>query len=70
MTTLQMDREGSIIIVRSPQVRDPLRRALVQSGQRGSAAAIQQGLQQQGIEPIPSLRTIYRILQRHEQEAI
>ena len=47
-----------------------LRRTLAQSGQRGSAAAIQQGLQQQGIEPIPSLRTIYRILQRHEQEAI
>jgi putative transposase len=47
-----------------------LRRTLVQSGQRGSAAAIQQRLQQQGIEPIPSLRTIYRILQRHEQEAI
>jgi transposase len=46
------------------------RRTLVQSGQRGSAAAIQQGLQQQGLEPIPSLRTIYRILQRHEQEAI
>jgi putative transposase len=47
-----------------------LRRTLVQSGQRGSAAAIQQGLKRQGIEPIPSLRTIYRILQRHEQEAI
>ncbi len=47
-----------------------LRRTLVQSGQRGSAAAIQQGLQQQGREPIPSLRTIYRILQRHEREAI
>ena len=47
-----------------------LRRTLVQSGQRGSAAAIQQQLQQQGIEPIPSLRTIYRILQRHAQEAI
>jgi len=47
-----------------------LHRTLVQSGQRGSAAAIQQGLQQQGLEPIPSLRTIYRILQRHEQEAI
>jgi len=46
------------------------RRTLVQSGQRGSAAAVQQGLQQQGLEPIPSLRTIYRILQRHEQEAI
>jgi len=47
-----------------------LRRTLVQSGQRGSAAAIQQGLKRQGIEPIPSLRTIYRILQRHEQETI
>ncbi len=47
-----------------------LRRTLMHSGQRGGAAAIQQGLQQQGIEPIPSLRTIYRILQRHEQEAI
>ena len=47
-----------------------LRRTLVQSGKRGSAAAIQQGLRQQGIAPIPSLRTIYRILQRHEQEAI
>jgi putative transposase len=47
-----------------------LHRTLVQSGQRGSAAAIQQGLQQQGIEPIPSLRTIYRILQRYVQEAI
>jgi hypothetical protein len=47
-----------------------LRRTLVHSGQRGSAAAIQQGLPQQGIEPIPSLRTIYRILQRHAQEAI
>jgi hypothetical protein len=47
-----------------------LRRTLVHSGQRGSATAIQQGLQQQGLEPIPSLRTIYRILQRHEQEAI
>jgi putative transposase len=45
-----------------------LRRTLVQSGQRGSAAAIQQGLQQQGIEPIPSVRTIYRILQRHAKE--
>jgi transposase len=47
-----------------------LHRTLAHSGQRESAAAIQQGLQQQGIEPIPSLRTIYRILQHHEQEAI
>ena len=47
-----------------------LHRTLVQRGPRGSAAAIQQGLQQQRIEPIPSLRTIYRILQRHAQEAI
>src|SRR5712691_13369267 len=47
-----------------------LHRTLVQSGQRGSAAAIQQALQQQGLEPVPSLRTISRILQRHAQEAI
>jgi putative transposase len=47
-----------------------LHRTLVQSGQRGSAAALQQGLRQQGIELIPSLRTIYRILQRQKQEAI
>jgi transposase-like protein len=39
-----------------------LHRTLVQSGQ--------QGLAQQGITPIPSLRTIYRILQRHAQEDI
>ena len=47
-----------------------LHRTWVQSGQRGSAAAIQQELQQQGLEPVPSLRTIYRILQRHAQEAV
>jgi transposase len=45
-------------------------RRLVQYGKRGSAAAIQQALEQQGIAPIPSRRTIYRILQRHAQEAI
>jgi len=43
---------------------------LVQSGQQGSAAAIQQGLTQQGVAPLPSRRTIYRILQRHAQETI
>jgi hypothetical protein len=42
---------------------------LVQDGTSGSAAAIQQGLKQQGITPIPSLRTIYRILQRQRKEA-
>jgi putative transposase len=42
----------------------------VQRGQRGSAAAIQRERTQQGREPIPSLRTMYRILQRHAQEAI
>jgi len=47
-----------------------LHQTLVQSGHQGSAAAIQQGLTQQGIAPIPSRRTIYRILQRHAQEAI
>jgi len=47
-----------------------LRRTLVQRGLHGSAAAIQQELEQQGIKPIPSLRTIYRMLQRHDQEDI
>jgi hypothetical protein len=47
-----------------------LRWTLVQSGKRGSAVAIQQELKQQGTKPIPSLRTIYRMLQRHEPEAI
>jgi transposase-like protein len=47
-----------------------LHQTLVQSGQQGSAAAIQQGLTQQGIAPIPSRRTIYRLLRRHAQEAI
>ena len=41
---------------------------LEQCGHQGSAAAIQQALQQQGIEPIPSLRTIYRILQRQTKQ--
>jgi len=45
-------------------------RTLVQNGQRGSAAAIQQALQPQGLAPVPSLRTISRILQRHAQEAL
>ena len=45
-------------------------RTLVQSGKRGSAAAIQQGLEQQGVAPIPSRRTIYRILQRQAKEDV
>ena len=41
---------------------------LVQSGQYGSAATIQQARKEQGITPMPSRRTIYRILQRHKAE--
>jgi putative transposase len=47
-----------------------LRRTLAPSGKPASAAAIQQELQQQGIKPIPSRRTIYRILQRQDEEDI
>ena len=47
-----------------------LHQTLVQRGQQGRAAAIQQELVQQGSEPMPSLRTIYRILQRQAKEAI
>jgi transposase len=39
-------------------------------GKPASAEAIQQELKQQGIKPIPSRRTIYRMLQRHDQEDI
>jgi transposase-like protein len=47
-----------------------LHRTLRQSGKGWSAASIQQGLAQQGIAPVPSRRTIYRILQHHEKEGI
>jgi transposase-like protein len=45
-----------------------LSQTLEQQGKQGKAAAIHQELTQQGIEPLPSRRTIYRIIQRHEQE--
>jgi transposase-like protein len=47
-----------------------LHRTLVQSGKGDRVASIQQGLAQQGITPVPSRRTIYRILQRHAKEGI
>ena len=46
-----------------------LRHALVpQSAGPASAAAIQQVLKDKAIAPVPSLRTIYRVLQRHAKE--
>ena len=45
-----------------------LRRALCQNGRGGGAAAIQQGLEQHGLEPVPSQQTLYRILPRHQKE--
>jgi putative transposase len=45
-----------------------LRHALSQNVQVCGAASIKQALKQQGIEPTPSLRTIYRILHRHQKE--
>jgi transposase-like protein len=47
-----------------------LHRTLRQSGTGWSVASIQQGLAQQGIAPVPSRRTIYRILQHQEKENI
>jgi len=46
-----------------------LRHTLAQHGKGCGAAAIQQALTQQGIEPVPSQRTIYRILHRYDKEA-
>ena len=47
-----------------------LRQILAQSGQNCRAAAIRKTLKQRDIEPVPALRTIYRILQRHEKKGI
>ena len=41
---------------------------LRQNGTGGSVTAIMQELTQQGIAPVPSRRTIYRIVRRHQQE--
>jgi len=38
------------------------------NGTGGSATAIIQALTQHGIEPVPSRRTIYRIVRRHHKE--
>jgi len=45
-----------------------VKHALEKNGHRVGAPAIQQALKEQGIEPVPSQRTIYRILARHEKE--
>ncbi len=50
---------------RIAQVVVALRQALAQHGKDCGAASIQQALAQQGIEPVPSQRTIYRILHRY-----
>ena len=47
-----------------------LRQTLAQHGHDCGAAAIQQALEQQGIAPVPSQRTIYRILQRYAKEVL
>jgi transposase-like protein len=46
----------------------PWRHTLAQAGQRQAAGAIPHALRQHGLEPVPSARTIYRILQRHDQK--
>jgi transposase len=46
-----------------------LRQTAVSTGAGpASAAAIRQALEDTGVEPVPSRRTIYRVLQRHEKE--
>ena len=46
------------------------RQTVSPDGKRWSAAAIQKELQQQELESVPSIRTIYRILQRHDPDAV
>ena len=45
-----------------------LDQALRNNGPSAGAKKIQQALKQQTIPPLPSIRTIYRILQRHQKE--
>jgi transposase-like protein len=45
-----------------------LRHTLAQHGKSCGAAAIKQAFEQQGREPVPSRRTIYRILHRDAKE--
>lgn len=45
-----------------------LHRTLRQNGTGGSATAIMRVLTQHGIEPVPSRRTMYRILRRYRTE--
>lgn len=45
-----------------------LKKELGQNRALSSVPLIQQALKTQGIEPLPSQRTIYRVLARHEKE--
>ena len=45
-----------------------LRLTLRHTGTGGGATAIMQALAQQGIEPVPSRRTLYRIVRRYHTE--
>jgi transposase len=47
-----------------------VRQSLARNGQSSSAKVIRQTLKQRGLEPLPAIRTIYRILQRHRQEGM
>jgi putative transposase len=53
---------------RIAQVVVALRQTLAQHGTDWGAAAIQQALAQQGREPVPSQRTISRLLHRYAKE--
>jgi putative transposase len=53
---------------RIAQVVVALRQTLAQHGKDCGAAAIQQALAQQEIAPVPSQRTIYRLLHRYAKE--
>jgi hypothetical protein len=55
---------------RIAQVVVALRQTLAQPGKDCGAAAIQQALAQQGREPGPSQRTLYRLLHRYAKEGI
>ena len=45
-----------------------IHQSLARNGHRANAQAIRQTLKQRTLQPLPAIRTIYRILQRHQEK--
>lgn len=68
----ELSRRPKTLVHKTPdrieQAVVDLRQTLARNGESCGATAIRKALEQRDIEPVPSLRTIYRILQRCQKE--